>query len=66
MPAYHVAGWTVTWVAPATACPFASVAVALMVNACVPSPSSIAAGTSKRATPEASVRVSPPARSGSR
>ena len=45
MPAYHTAGWTVTVELPDTACALASVTVALIVNCCVPSSSSSAAGT---------------------
>ena len=65
MPAYQAAGWTVTAVLPATACPFTSVTVALTVTSCVRESPSTREGTVKRADPAASVRDSPRARSGS-
>ena len=63
MPAYQVAGWTVTVVLLAMACAFLSVTVALIVKRCVPSPASSRAGTLNLLNPEASVRALPVARS---
>ena len=63
IPAYQVAGCTVTRVLPAMAWPLASVTVALMMNPWVPSSGSSCAGTSKRATPASVVRASPLLRS---